>query len=80
MATFSIDVPDDQVPTIADAFAETYAMPEVEDATTEEKIEFARQEVMKFVATVVQGWHINKETEAARVAAQEAADSMITLS
>lgn len=68
MATFSMDVPDDQVELIGEAFADTYGYKEEVDGEPNDqtKLAFARQCVIDFVGEVVKAWHTNKVIEEAR--------------
>jgi hypothetical protein len=65
MATFSIEVPDDQVELIVDSFAQQYNMDSSDEADLEAKVEFSRQQVMSYINDVVRG-HLAWQHEQAK--------------
>lgn len=75
MATITLDIPDDQVPRISDAFAAHYGW-SVESGVT--ALEFARVQVIAFINATVQTYEIRAAEEQARAAAISAAAPNIT--
>lgn len=82
MATITITVPNPVVPRINDAFAATYQyQSEIDGAPNPEtKSQFTQRMIRKYVKEIVKAHEAHAAGEAARLQAQDAAESEITLS
>lgn len=55
MATFAMEIPDDQVSLVIESFIQQYNMEGADTADDAAKTEFARQKVMTYINEIVRG-------------------------